>query len=286
MGDWKGEAIRDAWHKLWQDEEAEDLRPRIQNELAYVAIDPHALSGDAFVFFKKQSGGREPTYMFRFSGEAIHTNLESNETEPQTHSNGLQPVGKPSSEPTQWQWATCRKAGRPHRAESWELMVEKGEQVKVVRDMGRDWFIAQGKKGAQGWVHGSWLDFGGSKLSTDPKSAYRQFREDLHNVLVPGQVREFPVMRNYMDCCTKPDCRLLKDDADSLGVCAHDLLVLLQGSGEYSYEWLKAERNLWHPDRFARFCHATHVGRLRAMAGQMFVLFGVLMEMSTEEAKA
>lgn len=34
MGDWKGEAIRDAWHKLWQDEEAEDLRPRIQNELA------------------------------------------------------------------------------------------------------------------------------------------------------------------------------------------------------------------------------------------------------------
>lgn len=164
-------------------------------------------------------------------------------------------------------------------------MVEKGEKVKVFRDMGRDWFIAQGKKGAQGWVHGTWLDFGGSKLPVDPQSAYMQFREDLHKVLVPGQLCEFLAMRNYVDSCTKPDCRALKEDADSLGVCVHDLLVLLRGSGEYSYEWLKVERNLWHPDRFTRFCHATHAARLKQMAEQMFVLFGVLMEMSKEEMK-
>lgn len=34
MGNWKGRVISDAWNKLWQDKKTEDLRPRIQRELA------------------------------------------------------------------------------------------------------------------------------------------------------------------------------------------------------------------------------------------------------------
>lgn len=214
----------------------------------------------------------------------MHSNIRPNETEPQTRSKSLQFTVKQSGEPTIVQWATCRKAGRPHREELWELVVEKGEKVKVLRDMGCDWFLVQNKRRTQGWVHRTWLDFDDNRLHADPKSAYLRFREDLHKVLVPGQLREFLIMRNYIDSCTRVDCQLLKEDADSLGVCVHDLLVLLHGSGEYSYEWLKVARNLWHPDRFARFCHAEHVVRLKPMAEQMFVLFGVLMEMAKEES--
>ena len=54
--------------------------------------------------------------------------------------------------------------------------------------------------------------------------------------------------------------------------------ALLQASGKYSYEWLKEERNLWHPDRFARFVHPDHMERLTLMAEQMFVMYGILME--------
>lgn len=42
MGDWRGRVIRDAWHKLWQDEETKDLRPTIQNELAVSHVPRHS----------------------------------------------------------------------------------------------------------------------------------------------------------------------------------------------------------------------------------------------------
>jgi methylenetetrahydrofolate dehydrogenase (NADP+)/methenyltetrahydrofolate cyclohydrolase/formyltetrahydrofolate synthetase len=56
------------------------------------------------------------------------------------------------------------------------------------------------------------------------------------------------------------------------------LEVLLRGSGRYSYAWLKEERNIWHPDRFSRFCQADFVDQLKVKAEQMFVLYGVLMQ--------
>ena len=91
-------------------------------------------------------------------------------------------------------------------------------------------------------------------------------------------------MTSYVDECTEPDCQLAKEDVSSVGICVHDLLVLMMGSGRYDYKLLKGQRNVWHPDKFGQFCHPDHAERLKPMAEQMFVLFGILMEV--EELKS
>jgi methylenetetrahydrofolate dehydrogenase (NADP+)/methenyltetrahydrofolate cyclohydrolase/formyltetrahydrofolate synthetase len=157
-------------------------------------------------------------------------------------------------------------------------VLRKGETVKVIHDMGRNWFVVTDKKDVKGFVHGSWLVFGDGAVHKDSKTAYGQFVEDIRELLKPGQLQSFLAMTSYVDECTERDCQLLKEDVSKLGICTHDLRALLQASGKYSYEWLKEERNLWHPDRFARFIHPDHMERLTLMAEQMFVMYGILME--------
>ncbi|KAF1848906.1 uncharacterized protein K460DRAFT_304513 [Cucurbitaria berberidis CBS 394.84] len=266
-----------AWNELWKERGPEQLSSKIQNELAYVAIDTHAPCGETFAFFKKQQPGKEAPFVIHFGQEGLRTNLVSSDEYPPATS--MQHVPQKPDEPAHYQWAVSRKSGRPHAKESWELDLKKGEKLKVLRDMGRDWHVVEGSNGIIGWVHRSWLDFGDRKLHTNAKTAYVQFQEDLQKLLVPGQLCNFPSMVNYMDACTKPECQLLKEDVSSLGICLHDLMVLLEGAGSYSYEWLKEGRNMWHPDRFARFCHADYADRLKPMAEQMFVFYGILMDM-------
>ena len=47
--------------------------------------------------------------------------------------------------------------------------------------------------------------------------------------------------------CTQKHCM----KADSLRCCHHDLERTLHGSGKFSPAWLRKERLLWHPDKFA-----------------------------------
>lgn len=242
--------------------------------IQYVVIDVHALCGDSFAFFKKQSMSGEAPFIVHFSQDKMYSNLTPSTTAPET---SVQPVTSTSNEPKHFQWATCKKTGRPHARDLWELNVEMGERLKVLQDMGRGWYLAVGRKGVKGWVHQDWLDFGDYKLHANPQSAYVRFEDDLKKMLVPGQLAELPSMASYICSCTKAVCQQLKEESD-LGICAHDLLLLLQGCSSYSREWLKEKRNIWHPDRFARFCNAEHVERLKAMAQQMFVLYGILME--------
>ena len=231
------------------------------------------------MFLKKQPPGEEAPFIIHLGQEKLHTNMAS-QPEPQQSSFGLQHAVERSDKPREYQWATCKKSGRPHVGELRELRVIKNEKIKILRDMGRDWFIAERREGTQGWVHRSWLDFSNQKSRPDAKRAYAQFREDVQKVLETGQTCDFPIMASYIDSCTKPDCQPLKETDSLLGICIHDLMVLLDGSGRYSYEWLKEERNAWHPDRFARFCHPEHADRLKPMAEQMFVLYGVLMDLA------
>ena len=158
--------------------------------------------------------------------------------------------------------------------------MNKGDRVKVLKDMGRDWFIVLGREDAKGYMHGTWLDFGNSKMHADPRSAFHRFQEDLQRLLVPGQLTEFPVIKDYIDSCTDNACQQYKEAEGSLGICLHDLEVLLGGSGNYCHTWLKESRNVWHPDRFARYCHPDHVEHLKPMAEQMFVYYGILMAMA------
>ncbi|KAI8930912.1 hypothetical protein NX059_011927 [Plenodomus lindquistii] len=309
-GNWnKVKTISEAWDTLWQDGRAKALNLKIQEELAYVSIDPHAQDSDAFVFFKKQQMYEIAPFIMGFSGGEIHTNLQptaeptdapKKEIKDEVKANIKEDLkGEPKAEhkngpAKSWTmqraaqkpeekdlgWATCKKAGRPHRNETWELVVEKGEKVKVLKDMGRNWYIVQGKKNAKGYLHGTWLIFdkSNSEVRPDSTSAYAQFEEDLVKMLVPGQLRAFFDMRTYIDTCTNVNCQILKEDENSLGICTHDLLTLLHGSGKYCKEWLKHGRNIFHPDRFAKFCHPEYVESLKPKAEQLFVLYGILME--------
>ncbi|KAF1937632.1 hypothetical protein EJ02DRAFT_356414 [Clathrospora elynae] len=280
--DYHAKLVHTAWGKLWQVQGRDELRRM------YVMLDPHAQSGTTFVFLKKHRAGEEEApFIFRFENGAIHSNLAieteptyQNQSDPQPDGR-LQHGAQKTEHEMPLQWATCKKAGKPHPRDSWELEVKEGERVKVLQDMGRNWYVVLNGEDINGWIHRSWLVFDNREPMTKPKDAkdaYTQFEQDVQKLLVPGQLREFPTMTDYMDACTKRYCQLLKEDVSSLGICAHDLLLLLEGSDNFSYGWIKEGRNMWHPDRFARFCHAEHAERLKPMAGQMFVLYGILME--------
>ncbi|KAH6870468.1 hypothetical protein BKA58DRAFT_177293 [Alternaria rosae] len=256
------------WNKLWKGLERDERTRKINKELAYVFISPHAENGETFVFIKKHSVGLDAPFVVGFEGEHVHTNMEYSTPEQR-----MRHISRKSEEPIPFQWATVKKSGRPHRADAWEVELRKGDKVKVIRDEGRDWFVAIDRKGVKGWVHGSWIEFGDRTVHKDSKAAYSLFEQDLQMLLIPGQ--HFPAMTSYVDECTEPDCQPLKEAGSSLGICVHDLLALLSGSGKYTYKWLKETRNFWHPDRFARFSNVD-----QNKAEQMFVMYGILMEAS------
>lgn len=189
----------------------------------------------------------------------------------------LQPINRDPSKPKSFRWAVSKRSGRPHPKDSWELELTQGQKVKVWADLGRNWHVVEGEGGVRGWVHGTWLAFSGSRVDKDARSTYQRFQADMRTLLVPDQLRDFPPLRDYMGECADAACRALREDA-RLGVCVHGLRGLLRGSGCYSYEWLKEERNVWHPDKFARYCRAEYKEGLKGCAQEVFVLYGVLMD--------
>lgn len=144
--------------------------------------------------------------------------------------------------------------------------------------MGKDWFIVENKGKEKGWAHRAWLDFQTMRKHIDRREAYARFTVDIEKLLKGGNICSFPDLSRYVDTCVKDACRPLKKDVDCLGICLHDLHELMQGSDNYNLETLKMERNKWHPDKFARFCHPDHREASREKAQAFFVLFGVLMD--------
>jgi methylenetetrahydrofolate dehydrogenase (NADP+)/methenyltetrahydrofolate cyclohydrolase/formyltetrahydrofolate synthetase len=244
-------------------------------------LDPHVPVGESFAFIKKQHDTREATFVIHIYQGTIYTTADS-VTKPAHGDTHVQHVERRPEEQKYFQWAFSKRNGRPHPRESRELHVKKGEKVKVLQDAGRDWYIVEGRGGVKGWMHGSWMDRGGSKVHRDPWSTYAQFQKDMRKLLVPGQLREFPRIGEYMQACTNTACEPLRSGTQ-LGICVHDLQTLLEGSGCYSYEWLKEERNVWHPDKFARYCRPEHKDRLKTSAQEVFVLYGVLMDMCSQQ---
>ncbi|KAJ4299418.1 hypothetical protein N0V90_004663 [Kalmusia sp. IMI 367209] len=263
---------------------------------AYVTINPHSPTGNTFAFFKKARHGEESEFILRFEPEDVVSRLYDKHTVPgyigyekhavdfivpKTTSNEYgRVVNIPKNDKGQqvFRWAISKRAGRSHATDSWELDLKKGERIKVLQDMGKDWFLAEKQSGLIGWVPGAWLDFKEMKPHVDPREAYARFKTDIEKLFKVGTLRSFPSLSKYMNACGKEACKPLKQDKDSLGVCIHDLHELMRGSGCYSSETLRGERNKWHPDKFARFCHPEHRDGLRERAQTLFVLFGVLMD--------
>ena len=179
-----------------------------------------------------------------------------------------------------YRWAVSKRSGRSHASDSWELTLKKGERVKILKDMGKDWFLAENRQKEKGWVHKAWLDFQEMLPHVDPREAYARFTTDMEKLIRTGNIQSLPKVTRYMDACARDTCREMKMDARGLGICVHDLHELLRGSGEHGYtlEALRMERNKWHPDKFSRSCHPDHREYLREQAQALFVLIGVLMD--------
>jgi methylenetetrahydrofolate dehydrogenase (NADP+)/methenyltetrahydrofolate cyclohydrolase/formyltetrahydrofolate synthetase len=118
----------------------------MSNTAQYVAIDACAPTSDTFAFVKRQKRGEEVHFILHFGQEPVHARLAPADRH-------LLPV-TPEPKNTHFVWATSMRTGRPHQ-DAWELNLKKGEKVKVLQDMGREWFVVEGRKGVKGWVHGS-----------------------------------------------------------------------------------------------------------------------------------
>jgi methylenetetrahydrofolate dehydrogenase (NADP+)/methenyltetrahydrofolate cyclohydrolase/formyltetrahydrofolate synthetase len=200
-----------------------------------VAIDAHALTSDTFAIVKMQKPNQKAHFILHFGQEPVHARLVDAEHRLQTT------IPKPEN--THFLWATSKRAGTSH-ADVWELKLKKGEKVKVLQETGNNWFVVEGRKGIKGWAHGSWLDFSNRQLHQNAKTAYQQFSNEVQEMLVPGKLRMFPSLANYVDSCTRADCRPVKDDGSLTGLCVHDLKTLLRGSRCYAHAWLKEQRNV------------------------------------------
>jgi hypothetical protein len=164
--------------------------------------------------------------------------------------------------------------------DSWELLMKKGQRVKVFEDKGKDWHLVENLQGRQGYAHISWLD-----LERTAALAYQEFMEDVTMKFKLGTITKFPDMRLYIvDGCLEKGCKINKDDGN-LQICPHEVEQLLRGSGCYSYAFLKDERNKWHPDKFARHCHPTHRENLKSKSQELFVEMGLLMDVLEEEER-
>lgn len=230
----------------------------------------HAPTSDTFAFIKKQKTGEAP-FILHFAEEPIHARLSKPVDQRLVYLDSI---------PTAiFRWAVTVKAGRSHD-DPWELNLKKGQKVKVIKEEERNWYVAVDQKGHRGFVHGTYLDFSERKKSNEPQTAWKRFEDDTDKMFGSRTITNFPNMRDYMDVCTSPACQVRKQDPSLLGICHHDLEELLRGSGQYSPVWLNDERNMSHPDRFARFCMPEHAERLKVKAQELFVLYGVLMEQS------
>ncbi|KAF2787377.1 hypothetical protein K505DRAFT_288078 [Melanomma pulvis-pyrius CBS 109.77] len=274
-----------AWNDLWRERGQDLITPTELADLAYATINPHSADGDSFVFIKNRKDGKDPDFVLRFASEDTVSRLASKEyvgpaeesllpipTSPQPITTLLQAP----MEPLSFTWARSKRTGRPHAKEDWELRLHKGEMVKVLQARGRGWYIVLNVRDVKGWVHETWLDF---NVHADPREAYVLFKEETSEMLKSGALREFPMLSRYMDICTEDGCKIIKQDSTGLSICAHDLERLLRGSGVYTVDFLKGERNTWHPDKFARFCHPESRDDLQRKAGALFVLFGVLIDL-------
>ncbi|KAL6705085.1 hypothetical protein ACN47E_007344 [Coniothyrium glycines] len=290
MGDFQAMVMQQAWLTFWTLKTTNDLVPTIHDELAYVAINPHQVDGGAFVFLKKQRQG-EVQYLFRLDDGILYSSEKPDVSLAKlnpaksngTASQSLLIPPSASGKLPEYRWATSRKTGRPHRSDTWEIYVRKGQRIKVLRDMGNNWFLVEVNEEntfRKGYLHASWIDFGDSKACVNAAQAYSRFESDMQTLQNSGQICEFPRMATYISKCNEAECQITKQSPGSLDICIHDLTTLLEGSGQYTAAWLKEKRNMWHPDRFTRYCHSEHADRLKGLSAQIFALYSILMDRS------
>jgi hypothetical protein len=90
---------------------------------------------------------------------------------------------------------------------------------------------------------------------------------------------EFFNFRDFIDECTRKECKTEKHDADGAGICIHDLESLLRGHDSYSRSFLKKEKRKWHPDTVGKHCRNEEARpMISKKAGWVFDMFTKLLE--------
>lgn len=107
-------------------------------------------------------------------------------------------------------------------------------------------------------------------------AAWKFLCHDLTTAIRRKQLRHFPAPPLAACVCNEAGCKAWKTEADNLGICKHDLATLLRHDAEYSYVWLKKERLLWHPDKFAGVASDLKA-EFERKGKHMFATFGELL---------
>ncbi|KAF2998180.1 hypothetical protein E8E13_003779 [Curvularia kusanoi] len=276
----EAETTAQAWAELWSGKSSKPSFREL-SYLALVALDPHVPAGGTFAFIKKQHGGQAAAFVFRVYQDIMHTSRTIKAIHAAEECQ-LQHVPPKVEELQFFRWAVCTKDGRPHKYDSWEVSLKKHQKVKVWKDVGNDWYSVE-TEGVEGYAHGSYLAFIGQSAHKDSCKMFSRFQAFV-DTLATQQLRKFPSLREFVHDCEAAACKHMKSTSP-IDICLHELRALLEGSSDYSYQWLKEDRIKWHPDKFARFCHAEHVNELKSCAQELFVLYGVLIDEREKEEK-
>ncbi|KAF2742364.1 hypothetical protein M011DRAFT_481754 [Sporormia fimetaria CBS 119925] len=269
---WKlfGSVQRD-WSRLWGFGTSDERADCSMGPLVHAAINPHRDMCDSYVFIKAPTGADGIDYVVRIGTEesVLH----------------LQPPIKTVA-PDEYRgkrWVRSLRNGRPHKTDAWELLLKKNEDVRILRDQGRGWFLAQDRRGMVGYVYEDWVDLkGAGKPYIPPAVALARFKSDSEQLSSSTSATEFPDL-SYMDHCTDEQCKRVKEDENGIGICVHDLGRVLSLEGKGSATFLKTERNKWHPDRFHRICQGRQGTELVKKAQALFVLVNELLEELEEQ---
>lgn len=73
--------------------------------------------------------------------------------------------------------------------------------------------------------------------------------------------------------CAEESCKMRKAEPGALKACLHDVERLVRQDPNFSHKWLRKERLVWHPDRWAR-APAAKRDEFTKKAGQLFIMYG------------
>lgn len=190
--------------------------------------------------------------------------------------------GMPYSRPIRALNKPCKaKHGGTATKDKRELPLRKGEYLTILFEMSQFWYIARNKEGRQGWVHSTWVTIV-EEEPPGPEKLYLAWKAKCDAAFAKGNISAFPELPKAISFCQAVSCTSLKAGPGGLGVCQHDVALLLRGSGKYSYKFLKMERNSWHPDKFGQRCALANREELKKKSEQLFVIYGLLMEIEAK----
>ena len=123
-----------------------------------------------------------------------------------------------------------------------------------------------------------------ARSKREAASAEAERRKSLYNTWRAKCAEDFASMKTLKtfphipvsECtCNETLCQIFKSK-ELLKACVHDVGRFLRLSEQYSADWLRVERNEWHPDKFGRRCDPEFLSEIQQKGAMMFTMYGQL----------